>query len=144
MPTLNDLQTMTGPQILAYNREHPGELDALAEVCFVDAGWGRYGPCLRGELLSLWTFFWKHPKHPTTEFLGERLHPTLDANQTRRLVEAVGEKRRFDFLMYLEDFLFGGKLKVGPFIAMAAEYMRLTAPLELVTAAAILALGDNA
>ena len=29
MLTLDKLGAMTGPQIVAYNREHPGELDAL-------------------------------------------------------------------------------------------------------------------
>ena len=131
MLTLDQLLKMTGPEIIAYNRERPGELDRIAEVCFMRAGW---------ELkhVSFWDqttrYYWRKigDRDMKNYIPGPGFTPTTDANQTRKLVEAVPNPGIYD-----------------------REWLRITGrhgdahatwltPLPLVTAAAVIAMDDGA
>lgn len=134
MLTLDQLANMTGPEILAYCKAHPGELDALAAEA---QGW-----------------FDRHPRKLWEDYISKIYSPTTDANQTRKLVAAVREasERRgamnpgedeICFRTIESDF----EEKLCELLEQAnwmdARTDFLIAPLPLVTAAAVCAMGDS-
>ena len=138
MLILENLLNMTGPDIVAHNREHPVELDALAEALMIAAGW-EYVELVHDGGHS---FGWIHEDEEDVFFECKRLTPTLDANQTRKLVEAVGEgEKRYVFGKLLRGFLndFDG-IDWEPPDLIALAFL---APLPLVTAAACVAMGGE-
>lgn len=134
MLTIDALRTMTGPEILAYNEQHPGELDALAAEV---QGWGTAQ--LENDLCA-----WYGADGQVIEYT-DLYHPTIDANQTRKLVTAVPEDRRPAYGKRLKGYM----LQIYPTLQDAADdgtvwaYVYTDAPLPLVTAAAVLAMGGD-
>ena len=139
MPALKDLGNMTGPEILAYNEQHPGGLAALAAEA---QGWAKETDPDDGTIW--WVTPGDGPFETRIHYAVDYYRPTFDANQTRKLVEAVGEGwRRYNFVQALFGFLREGTdMPVRPQV-WEETYAVLTAPLPLVTAAAVIAMGGE-